>query len=173
MNKFTYIKDDVFSLDECNQIISDYKPKTSYDENTRYSYANIESFDYIDKLMSTVFNYISEYPEINLIASKFGLTNIRFKHFKPGNSFNIWHSEHCITHAYRVLSVQLYLSEHNCGTKFYNGDYIQSKVGRVAIFPAYFTHTHKGETCPDRKDRYIITSYISFYEKGDMEKNNE
>ena len=44
-----------------------------------------------------------------------------------------------------------------------------SKSGRLAMFPAYFTHTHKGEVCPENKDRYLLTGYISFISKGKTE----
>jgi hypothetical protein len=173
LSKYTQSYDNVFTPEECNQMIEEYSSLTKFDDNTNYNYYNIDNFDKnIHKLMSVVGEYIKEYPETNLVASKFGVQNFRFKHFKPGYSFDMWHSENCITHPYRMLGIQIYLSKHDCGTEFYNGDYIKSEVGRVAIFPAYFTHTHRGQTCPDNKDRYIITSYVSFYEKGDKELNN-
>jgi len=56
----------------------------------------------------------------------------------------------------------IYLTEHNCGTEFFNGDYIKSEIGRLVIFPSYFTHTHRGQKCPNNKTRYIITGYVNF-----------
>ena len=173
MDKFTQIIDNVFTPEECKIMIEKYSIDVDHDNYSDYNFKDILNFDDIlPKLMNTIGQYITKNPEINLVASKFGLMNFRFKHFKPGSSFNDWHSEHCLTYPDRVLSVQIYLSNHRCGTEFYNNECIESKIGRVAIFPAYFTHTHRGQTCPDNKDRYIITSYVSFYEKGDKELNN-
>ena len=90
------------------------------------------------------------------------LTNMRFKHFKPGKLFEKFHSEHSYEHATRLLNIQIYLSDHNCGTKFYNNKIIKSEEGKIVVFPSYFTHTHKGQKCPDKKNRYIITGYINF-----------
>ena len=46
---------------------------------------------------------------------------------------------------------------------------IMSVKGRATLFPAYFTHTHKGHICPEKKDRYIITGYVNFVRKGEDE----
>ena len=60
-----------------------------------------------------------------------------------------------------------HLTEHNCGTKFFNGNVIKSEIGRLVIFPSYFTHTHRGEKCPDGKVRYILSGYFNFKEKNE------
>lgn len=173
MDKFTLINDNIFTSEECNNMIEEYSNNINYNKYSKYNYNDIFYFDEIRNKLTPVINqYLLINPEINFVASKFGLQNFRFKHFKPGNYFSDWHSEHCLTYLNRVLSVQIYLSKHNCGTEFYNGNCIKSEIGRVAIFPAYFTHTHRGQPCPENKDRYIITAYISFFEKGDTEKNN-
>jgi hypothetical protein len=54
------------------------------------------------------------------------------------------------------------LSDNNCGTEFYEGATIISKKGKVLLFPAYFTHTHRGQLCPEFKDRYILGGYANF-----------
>ena len=61
----------------------------------------------------------------------------------------------------RILAVIIYLNE----TK-YGGETsfpilkreIEPKVGRVAIFPSYFTHLHYGKT--SSSDKYVICSHI-------------
>jgi len=82
--------------------------------------------------------------------------------FKPGDYFNKWHSEHCGDYATRVMVFQLYLSDHNCGTEFFSGETIESEAGKAVLFPPYFTHTHRGQPCPQNKIRYLITGYYNF-----------
>ena len=66
-----------------------------------------------------------------------------------------------LTNEPRILSILVYLSNHNCGTEFYNGKVIKSVKGRALIFPAFWTHTHKGQPCPDNKYRYILSAYVN------------
>jgi hypothetical protein len=166
------LRDDVFSDQECNQIIGTHKYNCVLDERKFYSYVDldIDKFKYSDKINYLLNEYLKEYEDLGKTASVWSLTSLRFKHFKPGDSFENWHSENCLTYPNRVLGLQIYLSDHNCGTEFsaYNKT-IQSVKGRAVVFPAYFTHTHRGQVCPENKDRYILTGYVSFVKKGEDE----
>jgi len=172
MNKnFILIKDNVFSQKECETMISQFSQNLliAEKEGMNYHFSDLNYFEHMDKLNLVTKEYESTYNEISKTISIWQLDSLRFKYFKPGCVFSEWHSEHCFTFPNRVLSLQIYLTEHNCGTEFYNGDVIESKIGRVALFPAYFTHTHRGQVCPENKDRYIITGYINFTKKGTYE----
>jgi hypothetical protein len=165
---FILIKDKIFSKKECNDIINTYSKICSKGENnySGYDCYDINNFNYIDKILPVIEEYKKKFKGIELTPSKWTIGRFRFKHFKPGKHFSLWHSEHSLSYLDRVLNVQVYLSTHNCGTEFLDYKTVKSKVGRVAIFPSYFTHTHKGQICPDNKNRYILTSYIYFCEKG-------
>jgi len=104
-----------------------------------------------------------------MTASYWKLDTLRFKKFNKGQSFSSWHSEHGFTKPYRILAIQLYLSKHNCGTEFYFKKVIKSDIGKVILFPAYYTHTHRGQICPENKNRYIITGYCNFYKPSEKE----
>ena len=91
-------------------------------------------------------------------VNSFSLREIRFKHWKPNKFFDNWHSEHGSETPNRILNFMIYLSTHECGTKFFDGNYIKSKKGRLAIFPSYFTHTHRGNP-PLGGTKYIATSW--------------
>jgi len=167
MRNFIFVKDKVFSKKICNDLINtlDTNLETSKDYQG-YEYKDINNMNLkkfiINNSQLVIKEYIEKYPEINLTKNKFALTNIRFKKFNIGKSFSDWHSEHCKDYPLRVLNVMYYLTDHNCGTEFYDGTIIKSKIGRGLIFPSYFTHTHKGQVCPDRKTRYILTGYFNF-----------
>lgn len=174
-NNFILTVDNFLTKKECKDIITFYKKnliKTVAISNNNYSYKeiNISEFKYIDKINELTKLYIKKYPESDMTSSFWGLTDLRFKVFKKGDSFADFHSEVSMTTPHRFLSIIIYLTEHDCGTEFfYNKKTISSKIGRVTIFPAYFTHTHKGQ--PDfKKERCIITGYYSFYKQGVIEQ---
>lgn len=48
---------------------------------------------------------------------------------------------------------------------------IKSEIGKVVLFPAFYTHTHRGQVCPENKNRYIITGYFSFYKPSEKEED--
>ena len=110
----------------------------------QYSYYDIQSIkcNFFDELNKIQQDYVREYSEINHTTSIWKLTSLRFKYFEYGKSFDGWHSEHSIVYPNRILSLQIYLSEHNCGTLFYNGERILSKMGRVTIFLRTSLHIH-------------------------------
>jgi len=172
VNNFLYIKDNILSKEDCNNIIKVCDKNLLPAHDLGYEYYDIKKIDLLKFLVNKsnflIKDYLKLYPQLDLVSNKFGLTNIRFKKFNKNKSFGNWHSEHCIDYPFKILNIMYYLSDHNCGTLFYNDDLILSKKGRVAIFPSYFTHTHKGQVCPDGKIRYILTGYFEFikqYEK--------
>jgi len=174
---FMITQDDVLSQEDCNEIISFFKNHTTPGEvdYLNYEFCDVERSPLMEsiskKTIPVIQKYKEMYKEVTLTASTWNLNAMRFKHFKPGYAFDMWHSENSITKPNRILAIQIYLSNHNCGTEFYNGDYVQSKIGRVVIFPAYFTHTHRGQKCPDNKDRYILTGYYNYINAGKLEYN--
>ncbi len=183
-NNFIYIKDNFISKKECEEIIKQFKNNLEEGPiHTGYLFKKLLLNNYVfDEDFLIKFNkkfnkqldiYKKTYPEINETASYWGLNDLTFKKFNKGKFFSNFHSEHSLSHPNRLLSVQLYLTEHNCGTEFYKTkEVILSKIGRLAIFPAYFTHTHKGQKCPENKERFIITGYISFINFGPNETHN-
>jgi hypothetical protein len=172
MKNFIFVKENVLDEKECEDIIKYCSDKTNPSD---FDYLNYDCYDFdnshylFKKILPILQEYKNTYPEIDKTASIWDLTSLRFKSFEPGKGYTGWHSEHCLSKPDRVLNVQIYLSNHRCGTEFYNGDVIMSKVGKLAIFPSYFTHTHRGQICPDNKPRYIITGYVTFMKKGPEE----
>ena len=118
-------KDNAFSEQECDEIINTHKENGVFDnERTGYSFVdlNVNKFKYASNINYLLDEYVKQYPEAGKTTSVWSLTDMRFKHFKPGDSFSHWHSENSMTYPHRVLAMQIYLSNHNCGTEFYNDD---------------------------------------------------
>jgi hypothetical protein len=180
-SNFIYVENNFFSEEESKITINKFDNNlTECASHTGYVYKDLFFDNFIldleflksfnTKLVNSLNEYKKLYPEINQTASLWGLSDLRFKKFNKGKSFANFHSEHNISYPNRILGIQLYLSNNNCGTEFYRDNLvIKSEVGKLAIFPAYFTHTHKGQVCPDNNERFIITGYISFNKKGEQE----
>jgi len=165
---FILEKNNFLSKEECDILIKDLKDKVKPAEEKEqgYDFFDLEGtpiFNQVQQRLFPIWNeYMTAFPEVNLTTNKWSLTHMRFKKFKPGKYFIKFHSEHSYRHSTRLLNIQMYLSNHNCGTEFYNGTVVKSEKGKVAIFPSYFTHTHRGQKCPDNKTRYLITGYTNF-----------
>jgi len=113
-------------------------------------------------------------------------TGFRFQHYIQAGG---WYRQHCDGtpwewHAsggqrQRVLAVIIYLNtiESGGGTKFPEQKQIVSaKAGRVAVFPAGWTHPHQGLT-PLSSDKFIFSSFITCertdWDKAKDEKKDE
>ena len=105
--------------------------------------------------------YRSQFPSLDYMDNSYTLAQWRFKHFPPDYAFDRWHSEHNLALPHRVVCIIVYLSDHSCGTEFmHTGDVISSVSGRAVVFPTFWTHTHRGQLCPQGKDRYIMSNYL-------------
>ena len=68
---------------------------------------------------------------------------------------------------YRVISFLIYLSDNDSYTEFRRHRNVRTKAGRGIMFPAYFTHEHRGSVCKMGLDRYIVSGYFTFkYRNG-------
>tara|TARA_R110000751_G_scaffold10894_1_gene39487 strand:- start:472 stop:990 length:519 start_codon:yes stop_codon:yes gene_type:complete len=168
MRNFIYQKDNFLTTKECADLVNKLKDdlKPGEEEYHGYSSRDLEGTEDYSVLQQKIIPLLKDYgeyfPEVNFTSDYWTLTHMRFKLFEAGQSFEKWHSEHSLVYSTRLLNIMMYLTEHNCGTEFYKGEYIKSEVGRIAIFPSYFTHAHRGQKCPDNRIRCIITGYVNF-----------
>ena len=84
---------------------------------------------------------------------------------EPGQGYHIWHHEiEAKQAASRFLVSMMYLNTVVEGgeTEFlYQHRRIQPKNGRVVLWPAQWTHTHRGNS-PLKGNKYIATSWIHY-----------
>ena len=94
-------------------------------------------------------------------------TNYAFKVQKTevGQGYHVWHSESSSKQCSdRILAWTLYLNDVEEGgeTEFlYYPKRIKPKAGKFALWPAGFTHTHRGNP-PISNTKYIVTGWIEF-----------
>ena len=108
------------------------------------------------------------YREKYNIISSLGPHNsyvMKVQKTKPGEGYHIWHCEADDRESStRVLVWTVYLNDNfDAGeTEFLYQQYrYKPKRGDVVIFPAAFTHTHRGNP-PINGTKYIITGWIEF-----------
>ena len=83
----------------------------------------------------------------------------------PGEGYHQWHAENTGSlHRNRVLAWSLFLNDVEEGgeTEFlHQNTRIKPKKGRMLIFPAYFTHIHRGNP-PLSGEKYIATGWVEY-----------
>lgn len=84
---------------------------------------------------------------------------------KKGQGYHVWHYESCNReNCNRLLTWILYLNDvHEGGeTEFlYQHRRIKPEQGTLVLWPAAFTHTHRGNP-PLSNDKYIVTGWTEF-----------
>jgi hypothetical protein len=182
--------DNVLTSKECKDII-DYFNKLKHLGLTKdRSYQALNNYAKEDEAISLIhpeaFNFPSTHPIISSIVEKvihyyniyakeycslqISSKNIyysKIQYTKPGQGYHIWHaeSEQLLT-ANRVAVFTLYLNTVELGgeTEFlHQGVRVEAVEGRLSIFPAAFTHVHRGNP-PLSGDKYIVTGWIEFAE---------
>ena len=78
-----------------------------------------------------------------------------------GEGYHNWHEEHAGSNPYRVLAWMFYLNNAKSGTEFFNYPTVSAKMGRCVIWPAGWTHVHRGVT-PNKGLKYIVTGWVSY-----------
>lgn len=108
---------------------------------------------------------------------RYGVLNVQ-KYLKGSGGYPHWHSEiypkdpDC-EQLHRVLAFQFYLNDVTEGGEtefYYQQRKVESKEGRMVIFPAGFTHTHRGNVSRS-SDKYIITSWVLFHRAEHVYRN--
>ena len=94
---------------------------------------------------------------------KFQQHYINIQKTVPGQGYHGWHCEnHGNCNTRRVLATMIYLNDDFEGgeTEFlYQSRRLKPKASRVVIWPAGFTHTHRGNP-PLTGEKYIATSWL-------------
>lgn len=101
---------------------------------------------------------------------------IKIQKTLPSEGYHEWHCEYDADEGKnRILSWILYLNDIDEGgeTEFlYQSLRIVPKTGTVILFPAHFTHTHRGNP-PLSKEKYIATGWVEFLNTPEFQGASE
>jgi hypothetical protein len=108
--------------------------------------------------------YVKKFEHLNNI-NQFNLEAFNIQKYNPGEGFYPWHCENSGLGkgASRVLAWMIYLNDvPDGGTEFLYQDHLeQAEQGKFMIWPAYWTHTHKGQIS-NTTTKYILTGWYKF-----------
>ena len=117
---------------------------------------------FFNSLQNCFDDYVSEFD----ILKDYNLrcTSVKIQKTDPGAGYHIWHAEQgSDSDASRCLVYSAYLNDiDDAGeTEFlYQKLRIPPKENTMIIWPAAFTHTHRGNVVHGNKSKYIITGWF-------------
>lgn len=125
--------------------------------------------NYLQNLFKMVKLYEKKYTEYGMMDYYGICEQFNIQHYKPGGGFYKWHSER-MTHRNRCLVFMTYLNDvEDGGTSFkYQNIDTPAQKGLTVLWPAYWTHTHKG-IINNTKEKYIATGWINYIEHRNMQ----
>jgi hypothetical protein len=186
-NQFIGIYENALSEEDCKNIVrlfeNDLSNKVDNNGDTQFNKDKMERYDYqkfyqsnntsnliVLKVNEILDKCIKFYAEEFWLIKQLKATSLDIKLQKtpPKGGYHVWHSEQdSVKHANRVLAWTIYLNDipnEEGETEFlWQGLRVQPKAGTVSIFPAFFTHTHRGNpvySC----NKYIATGWYTLYE---------
>ena len=159
----------------CDQIITKYNNDDTvhpYDPPRQFSWVDLGEFDndlcesYCGELIKVLDEYKSKFNLCYEQLQPWGFTRPRLQSYKPGDSYHVSHCEndgHPGT-IQRHLAFMTYLSsiDNGGGTEFVQQELVTPSIaGLTVIWPAGWTHYHRGITAPD-DTKYIVTGWCCF-----------
>jgi len=132
---------------------------------------HLESVDlsnrYNLQLQQTLNKYIEQYSFCNKYESFSLVERINIQHYLPSQGFHQWHAERTGKQELvgsRHLVFMTYLNDVDDGgeTEFYYQELkVKPRKGLTLIWPADWTHTHRGITS-NTEEKYIVTGWFNF-----------
>ena len=111
-----------------------------------------------DNLIKCYYSYCEDYGlEVPTTSNDFKIHRVQ-----PTGGYHIWHHEHGYVSPYRILAWMIILEapEEGGETEFLHQSLrIDPKVGQVTIWPAFFTHKHRGNP-PLKGQKTYVTGWF-------------
>ena len=147
-----------------DQIIRDPKVKDSQDITLYFNDGTVPSTIISRILESYTSVYTETFRSTYVIDNFSGEMGYNLQRYNPGQGYHLLHCENNSRGVERVLAWTLYLNTVTEGGGTYYPEYekiIDAVEGRLCIFPAFWTHTHKG-VVSDTQTKYIATGWHSY-----------
>ena len=146
------------------EVNDDQAPLLRVDECLYAEEVNPELHQYFNHVLSQMIaSYKKHYHTLSSLA-EFASTSVKLQRTKPRGGFHKWHCEQSqVETSRRVMAWMIYLNdmpEGEAETEFlWQGVKLQPKAGRGCIWPAAWTHVHRGNTVYTQ-NKYIATGWF-------------
>ena len=143
---------------------TDREVKESFDLGISPNNYQEPFLSYRTHLQQCLENYKAKFPMVEL-NSNYDITEAyQIQGYPKGGGFKKWHCE--VTTPFfmrRVLVFMTYLNDiEDAGTEFYHQNITTpSKKGLTVIWPAHWTHTHKGQI-NNTEEKLICTGWFNY-----------
>lgn len=121
--------------------------------------------EFIIELYNCYKDYIEQWPFLKSFAQTIDIGSFNIGEYSKGDHFSRIHSERTsINTLHRVFAFMIYLNDVSDGGNTFFEHYnlsIKPKKGKMLIWPAEWTHAHRGEVLNEDK-KYIITGWLQF-----------
>lgn len=127
--------------------------------------------DLFNPIAKCVMDGLKDYADQFAIIkqSVYNNTIIKLQKTKKGGGFSTWHCERGDPeNSHRCLAWMIYLNDVDEGGEtefFYQHKRVKPKSGSLVIWPADFTHVHRGNP-PLKATKYIATGWINYSEQN-------
>tara|TARA_Y100001968_G_scaffold135225_1_gene123396 strand:+ start:285 stop:881 length:597 start_codon:yes stop_codon:yes gene_type:complete len=120
---------------------------------------------YFDQLLECYKDYVEKWTFLKEISQRLEISSFNLQRYKPGQHFKKIHTERfSLDSLHRIFAFMTYLNEVEEGGSTYFSHYdleIQPRKGLTLIWPAEWTHAHRGNILK-KGSKYIITGWITF-----------
>jgi hypothetical protein len=114
-------------------------------------------------------DYVNQYNNDFSILNQYKMISYlnKMQETEIGGGYHLWHNENNnVTSFSRILTWLFYFNDVEEGGEtelLYQHMRVKPQAGRLVIFPAYFTHTHRGNP-PISNTKYIATGWYHLVE---------
>jgi hypothetical protein len=122
---------------------------------------------YINELQNCLNQYIQKFPFCNYYGAFSILENIKIQKYPTGGGYLDFHTERGsreLPNSSRHLVFMTYLNSitNGGGTEFFHQKLVvEAEKGKTIIWPADWTHTHRG-IAAEKDEKIIVTGWYSF-----------
>jgi prolyl 4-hydroxylase len=120
---------------------------------------------YIDGLHKCYADYLVQWPFLKNMGTNLEISTFNLGRYREGQHFQRVHTERSgLSTLHRVLAWMTYLNDVEDGGETYFSHYdveIKPKRGLTLIWPAEWTHAHKGNVLR-KNSKYMITGWLHF-----------
>lgn len=151
-----------------NHVKNDYSIGMNIRSHSMLPFNDIDAVNlFFDGLQGCYERYLQKYSVLS--NEKINADTMKMQCTSPGGGYHVWHGEQGNgAYANRALVYSLYLNtipQESAGeTEFlYHQLRVSPEKNMMILWPAGFTHAHRGNTLFGNQDKYIVTGWF-YYE---------